>query len=316
MQKTFNSIVSKGVKDNTYKFALTKFLLDYSNKEPINGAEIIEYSTIAEKFLEYYWFQECKFKLKQDFKVERMPVVIRIIRKYCGEEYISESYENYFKKKKALKDTMIKEIEQGCLQDVIPRLQSKDNFSLYKHFHTLNDTGKKYRLPPSDKRYIELTEESHIYFNDNYNELSKLLIFDWAKFLERTNFTPMLISKIEGLGLHKRKSLTKYRKILLIQMDAKCFYCNSDVDDKNIEIDHFIPWSYVYEDAIWNLVMSCKDCNGEKSDRLAPKACVLKIKDRNNRYGFNIYNRDIDEYYEACLHSGFTRLDTLSCEKV
>jgi len=32
MQKLFNSIVSKGVKDNTYKFTLTKFLLDYAHE--------------------------------------------------------------------------------------------------------------------------------------------------------------------------------------------------------------------------------------------------------------------------------------------
>jgi len=88
MQKLFNSIVSQSVKDNTYKFALTKFLLDYVHENEESNICQISYNEIAEKFLEYYWFQECKYKLKQDFKVERMPMVIRIIRKYCGVEYI------------------------------------------------------------------------------------------------------------------------------------------------------------------------------------------------------------------------------------
>ncbi len=90
MQKLFNSIVSKGVKDNTYKFALIKFLLDYAHKYQKFDICRISYNEIAEKFLEYYWFQECKYKLKQDFKIKRMPMVIRIIRKYCGEEYFDK----------------------------------------------------------------------------------------------------------------------------------------------------------------------------------------------------------------------------------
>jgi hypothetical protein len=309
MQKLYHAIISNGVKDNTYKFALMKFLLDYS-KENIQSNEIqISYEDIANKFLEYYWFQECKYKLKQDFKVKRMPMVIRIIRKYCGEEYIPESYDKYFKSKQYLKEIMIKEIENKCLQDVIPRLQPKGYNTIYKHFHTLNDEGKKYKLPHKDKRYIIFTTKAQVYFKDNYNELSKILIYEWAKFLEKTNFTPRLISKIENLGLNNRSSLTKYKNILLKQMEAKCFYCNCDICANDIHIDHFIPWSYAYEDAIWNLVISCKKCNLKKNDYLAPKECVQKIEDRNNKYCLNEYNKDIMEYYVNCNKSGFLALD-------
>lgn len=313
MQKLFNSIIGQSVKDNTYKFALTKFLLDYSHENRQVDVSRISYSMIAEKFLEYYWFQECKYKLKQDFKVERMPMVIRIIRKYCGEDYISDSYEKYFEKKQDLKNSMIQEIEKTCLQDVIPRLQPKGTFSFYQHFHALSPTGKKYRLPPKEKRYIQLTEEAQHFFKENYHELSKLLIYEWAKFLEKTNFTPMLIAKIEGLGLHKRRSLNRYRNILLKQMDAKCFYCDSPVDNDDIHIDHFIPWSYIYDDAVWNLVISCSDCNLKKSDYLAPSSCVTKIENRNAKYGFNEYGKDVQEYYENCNKAGFLTVDTLKC---
>lgn len=313
MQKLFNSIVGKGVKDNTYKFALTKFLLDYAQEHQEFDIFRISYNQIAKKFLEYYWFQECKYKLKQDFKRERMPTVIRIIRKYCGVAYIPESYENYFKNRLDIKIKMIKEIEKECLQDVIPRLQPRGTYKLYKHFHTINSTRRKYKLPPRDHRFIELTQESLSFLNNNYNELSKILIYEWAKFLEKTNFTPMLISKIEGLGLNKRHSLTKYKNILLKQMDTKCFYCNKDITNNDIHIDHFIPWSYVYEDSIWNLVISCSACNLKKSDYLAPKECVKKIKDRNTRYRLNSYNKDIMEYYISCEKAGFLSINSLEC---
>lgn len=309
MQEMFNTIVSKGAKDNTYKFALTKFLLDYSNSIQQQNMYRISYNEIAEKFLEYYWFQECKYKLKQDFKIKRMPMIIRIIRKYCGEEYIPKSYEKYFEDKQNLKQTIIYEIEKACLQDVIPRFQPINTYYLYNHFHTISSTGKKYKLPPKEKRYIEVRKEAKIFFKSNYNELSKILIYEWAKFLERTNFTPMLISKIEGLGLHNRSSLTKYKSILLKQMNVKCFYCNNDVKSNDIHIDHFIPWSYVYEDSIWNLVISCSKCNLKKSDCLAPNQYIQKIVDRNKIHRFNEYNKDVMEYYINCSKAGFTTLE-------
>jgi len=54
----FNSILTKGRKDNTYKFALARFLVEYSyrldtkieNKIKINSYEKIEFSKIAKEF--------------------------------------------------------------------------------------------------------------------------------------------------------------------------------------------------------------------------------------------------------------------------
>ncbi|MEO9310411.1 MAG: hypothetical protein ABI337_09005, partial [Nitrososphaera sp.] len=68
----FNQIITKGRKDNTYKFALARFLLDYcnslddeyvQNKIKYNETEIVDYQQIANKFLTYYWHQECKYKI-------------------------------------------------------------------------------------------------------------------------------------------------------------------------------------------------------------------------------------------------------------
>ena len=305
------SIINKSSKDNTYKFALMKFLLDYANQH--KESTQISYITIAEKFLEYYWYQECKYKLKQDFKKKKLPTVIQIIREHCGTDYIPESYAKYFDKHSKKRETMTKEILSKSLHDVIPRLQSNGVFEFYQHFHTLSPSKKKFRLPPKDKRYIILTAEAHHFFKENYNELSKLLIFEWAKFLERTNFTPRLISKIEDLGLQKRNSLTKFRNILLEQTDAHCFYCNTPLATKKIHVDHFIPWSYLYEDAIWNLVLSCEACNLKKSDHLPPEKCLQKLEDRNEIYHYNEYDKDLKKYYINCSKAGFLNRKEILC---
>lgn len=302
-EELFLHIISKGKKDNTYKFALAKFLLDTS----LNCNEVVDtkisYVDIAEAYLKYYWFQECKYKIKQDFKQSTQPILISIIQKYCGTEYIPDSYKKYFKKNQYEK-LIIKEIEKKCLSDVIPRFQPIDKNLFYEHNHIRS--LKKFKIPDVNQKYIILKKDSIKFFKDNYQLLHKALILEWAKFLEKTNFTPKLISKIENLGNTKRSSLNKFKKILFeVGENKNCFYCNKKLEKQHIHVDHFIPWSYVYEDEIWNLVLSCSKCNLVKSDLLAEKVFLKKIKRRNEELNFIKENKDIEDYYNNCKQAGF-----------
>lgn len=313
IENLFIHIISKGKKDNTYKFAFTKFLLDYSIKlQDIQDTKIY-YDEISEAFLKYYWFQECKYKIKQDFKQSSQPIIITIIQSFCGLDYIPDSYDNYFENN-TFKNSLIKEIEMKCLNDVIPRFQPDEYNLFYLHNHEKGD--KKYKIPSNDKKFIIFQKDAILYLKNNYELLHKALILEWAKFLEKTNFTPKLIAKIEHLGDTKRNSLNKYKKILLkIHNDKKCFYCNCDLnvaaakDDisekDDIHVDHFIPWSYVYDDELWNLVLSCSKCNLIKSNYLINEEYLAKIKARNETFNLIEINKDITEYYHNCKKAGF-----------
>jgi 5-methylcytosine-specific restriction endonuclease McrA len=303
LEELFIHIISKGKKDNTYKFALAKFLLDYSLKLQIVEDTKIYYDEISEAFLKYYWFQECKYKIKQDFKQSSQPVVITIIQNFCGTDYIPDSYENYFKKNQ-FKNKLIRELEKKCLNDVIPRFQPDEHNNFYSHNH--EKSNKKYKIPSNNDKFIILQKNSILFLRNNYELLHKALILEWAKFLEKTNFTPKLIAKIEHLGETKRSSLNKYKKILLeIDNSKKCFYCDCTLDDNDIHVDHFIPWSYVYDDELWNLVLSCSTCNLKKSDYLANENSLIKIQIRNEKFNLVQINKDITEYYHNCKKAGF-----------
>jgi len=304
LEQLFINIISKGKKDNTYKFALAKYLLDLSKTIKNEQDILISYQDISEAFLKYYWIQECKYKIKQDFKKNSQPVVITIIQKYCGQDYIPTSYEKYFKNRKEIRKSIIQDIEANCLKDVIPRFQPKEYNKFYSHNHTVSANGKKFYMPIKAKRNIILNIDAIMFLKNNYDLLYKSLILEWAKFLEKTNFTPRLISKIENLGDNKRNSLNKYKKILM-KIDNLCFYCNENLNDKKIHIDHFIPWSYIFEDEIWNLVLSCSSCNLKKSDYLATEECLSKISNRNIINKLSVINKDITEYYYNCKKSGF-----------
>ena len=96
----FNSILTKGKKDNTYKFALSKFLIDYSFnlvEEYVKTlitkgeAETIQYRIIAKSFLKYYWQQICRYKIKQNYNLGKLPLIVKIIQIIFGTWYIPKS---------------------------------------------------------------------------------------------------------------------------------------------------------------------------------------------------------------------------------
>ena len=52
--RVFLNVIGHGAKDNTYKFALARFLLEYSRN---NTEPHVSFTVIAEYFLQYYWTQ-------------------------------------------------------------------------------------------------------------------------------------------------------------------------------------------------------------------------------------------------------------------
>ena len=69
--------------------------------------------------------------------------------------------------------------------------------------------------------------------------------------------------------IERKKLLYYYRDILFREFESKCFYCGKTVNLKHVAVDHFIPWSFIKDDNLWNFVLACPACNSRKSDKLA-----------------------------------------------
>lgn len=315
----FNSIITKGKKDNTYKFALARFLVDYAynlddeyidTKLENNDNEIIEFSTIAKSFLKYYWHQICKYKIRQNHNLDKLPLIVQIIQSVFGREYIPESFESMNKEKVSKAENMI---SKKCFDEVIPRFQN-----LTDGIHvTANNVFYEFH-----NNSIEVKPAALQFFKENYSFLYKGIILEWAKFLEKVNHgLPRLISKIER-DVPSRRSLEKIKSILL-EHSTTCFYCPNPLsrDKRMIHVDHFIPWSYIFEDEIWNLVLTCRDCNLKKHSSLPPKQFVRLLMRRNDLYCDMInglkrsllrldpelqQERAIMKHYQNCMDYGFT----------
>ena len=312
----FIQIITKGRKDNTYKFALARFLLDYSREldkdhiKKLGEDEFVPYDKIATAFLRYYWHQECKYKIKQNHLSSKPPSVIRIIREVFGTKYISDFFDEMPEEKVLQAEKLIK-------SEVFGREESKKSMVVPRFQKMLEGTAAKQNkiFYDYDEKGIRLFPESISFFRQNYTLLYKLVILEWAKFLEKMNATPKLISKIESDKV-RRHALTKY--IGIFKEFKNCFYCKNILVKGATHVDHFIPWSYIFEDSAWNLVLSCDKCNLKKRDSLARgflDKLILRNKESKNLelnkslielgMGDN-WDKEIRRHYRNCQEYGFT----------
>ena len=303
--RLFMSIIRPtGPKNNTYKLALALFLIDYSCSPKSNPPYRVSYREIAEYFLKYYWSHVCKSKLRQGPK-SQIPLAIKII----GEEFQDRVYPQTFDDLKKTKLEKVVQctnrIKKRCFKDVIPRFQLVNKNREVAFFWYLSkeygDKSGNARIYPNDG--ILINPAAVEFFRKNCVSLRNSVILEWVRFLEVMNFgTPNLVRKIEAD--HKGpKDQHKFRKVLW-SISNKCFYCEEDLLlDKNTHVDHVIPYDYIGDTEMWNLVLACRECNCVKLDRLPPRRYTENLSERNKEYYSKI--KSLRDSIDGTLHANY-----------
>ncbi|MHA1252739.1 MAG: HNH endonuclease, partial [Candidatus Helarchaeota archaeon] len=104
--------------------------------------------------------------------------------------------------------------------------------------------------------------------------------------------------------------------------EYKCFYCGKDMGSI-AQADHFIPYNYIFDSKIWNIVGACSDCNRKKYNFLVQEKYLEKLKTRNLNEKFqeifkeewakewetpSKINEIIENHYRNCLYY-FKKID-------
>ncbi len=89
----------------------------------------------------------------------------------------------------------------------------------------------------------------------------------------------------------RRINVTSSRDALSGYQKGKCFYCYRELSliyglDSSCEVDHFFPYSLGFSsiNQIWNLVLACRKCNGEKTNRIPHLELLSDLHKRNNYF--------------------------------
>lgn len=280
LRDEFIRIMRYGKKSTTYKFALARAMLDYSVERGSGASPNIKYTYLASKFLKYYWNQIYRFKMRQG-RGYGIPRINTIIEDVFGD--------NEKKRYKDLSTSKKQRAKRRILNELFG--DDKDNTSIVVHRFQNGSTEKPFFKPDDHERCIRLKDGVLEFLGKNYKVLLAVVIKEWALKLETFNKTlPMLITKVEKNN-DKRNSLVKYKAMFMDHM-CECFYCGKSLKNVKIEVDHFIPWTYVFDDDEWNLVLSCKRCNCDKSNMLPSPEKIDALIERNKKYRNKILDLD------------------------
>lgn len=306
--------------ENTYKLAWGRALVECIYRdlfiENLEGKAVVSLENIAKCMLKYYWNQIFFFNLKQSpTRVDnRQPYVVQYTNELIElyKEKTGSALPVWFDKAEAdinasEMNKIIKKIANVLPNDVSWRFKEINNkeIPLYEY-----DNRARSHDVILDKEHIILIKEYAII-------ISKLLNYKWSQLLEKFNYAPKSANKVNSISDSKlkRESLTKYKNELMKQFKdgvAIDFYSGEPLNDDNISVDHVIPWSFMYSDDIWNLVLTSKSHNSSKSNSIPSEEDIEKLKERNERIAnlldskFSIemkeaiLNRYIDKYYFEC----------------
>ena len=132
-----------------------------------------------------------------------------------------------------------------------------------------------------DGKDIIVERPAYEFLRENARTVDRLAITGWVAFTEQFTSAPKPFEKLEGAAA-KHNNLASYWTFLGAADGVVCFYCG--VFPQNAPVDHLIPWAFVLEDKVWNLVLACASCNGAKNPaQLRARPTPSDFNDQNGK---------------------------------
>jgi hypothetical protein len=271
-------------------------MLDYSNfttsyklfwingifKEIIRGNQDMSFKRIACRMICSAWYPLVKYDLNFGAQDQLFETVKAIKSKYNikdddNEDIILEYLYN-------LDDEDIDEFVQMLCRYVPYRLLTpfykdilkgkKDgvkNKIIYES--AIKDPNVFYKI--NDNMSITVNDNWFDYIYENQSIISGWINYKLIYFLQKKNpnvpAIPFKLSPVHKRELNKAKKFWKTVNDKTVVIDI---YTEKELNEHNFEkhggfsIDHFIPWSFVLHDELWNLVPTFKNINSAKSNSL------------------------------------------------
>lgn len=312
------TIIEQMNNDNTYKLAWGRAIIEcivFDDFIATDDKVAISFDSISLRMLKYYWNQIFFFRLKQSPYKDKDPVICQDVEKlidiYKNKSnsiipiWFDEAEKFFVKKDNKLLKSIIRHISRTLHENVCWRFKNVTNNVL-----EIYEYNKKESIIVIDKEDSQLLKDYSII-------ITKLLNYKWAQLLEKYNFAPKIASKVNGISDAKlrRNNLAKYKKELLKEFEGKeiiDFYTGKPIPQDDVSIDHVIPWSFMYSDDIWNLVITSKSINSSKSNSIPSNEVIDKLKRRNESLNVKlsgsfkmsmdeaIKNGYVDKYFYEC----------------
>lgn len=119
---------------------------------------------------------------------------------------------------------------------------------------------------------IEISEKWCNYLKEHHEILQSFCLWHFVKYLEKLNpNVPSITEKLFEPRTRDLKAAREYWGIVIESSPSRslrCIYTDNPVTKATLSLDHYIPWSFVTHDLIWNISPTLAYINSSKNDSL------------------------------------------------
>lgn len=265
--KELTHLISNCAMENTYKMSWVRSITEYLITNP--NDDTIHFDDLSPLIFKYYWNQIIFFDLKQSPNPNKPPVICQIVK-------------NEIDKQQSAMPVLFTRIENRI---EIPIKQISDVLKIDVSHRFLKLGSEDFEIYDLNKKNRTLLIKEPDIFRKYADILFELINYRWTQKLEDFNSSPRISKKVRGTDREeiKRGNLSKFKKYLYLENpERRCFITQELISDDE-SVDHVIPWSYLYSDDIWNLVLVKKGANSSKSNKIPEEELINKLEQRNEK---------------------------------
>lgn len=201
-----------------------------------------------------------------------------------------------------------------------PWIDTSDDREMVKRSQTF-ENGCLYKLEKENGMLsIELNPVWLTYLQENYDILSSFTYWGLTNFLQvRNPNVPNIPNKL--IKKEERNSLTAQRKfwntVINEGLEVRCLYTDKLLVEREYDLDHFIPWSFVSHDLLWNLMPADSSINSSKSNKLPNLNLYLpKLAEAHQAaLQINLEKGKQDKLLEDYLSLGYTSQEIVQMDR-
>ena len=264
---------------NSYKYVLFLSLLDIIKRRLFDVSLPIDIREITIEMLANTWYPHTYFKLEfgwQDKITENLdslqieitePILNftdtdkKCLRKTIGNQTIDFSIVRYVPFR--IIRPFFKQELQGLKDYVINQrieVLSREHFETRKPLFCFEQNCEALIIHPEWASYIK----------NNYPIVRAWVSWEWLQYMQRCNPNVPAVANKLFPPQHRDplKAQTSYWKLVLKHTDVRCIYSGETINSDALALDHYLPWSFVAHNQLWNLVPTLTAVNSAKSNKL------------------------------------------------
>lgn len=266
--------------DNTtecYKFFWFQAIVTKLTGE---GKSIITYEELVDEMIADAWYMVTEYHLnlgpkdtlerlvhyiKQQYphlkSCEKKPVLLDFLKNTEDKEIIG--------KKKALTLHVPYRLQAPFMPELKSREWSVSTKELMCQFNRQDHLIYHFVDRKGLSTQITIQKDWAEYIIRNQEIVRGWLEYHMIRYIQKRNpSVPGIADKLYPPLERKLEKVKKYWKLILSMEEVRDIYSNRLLTEQDISIDHFVPWSYVAHDEMWNLSPTTKSINSSKSNNL------------------------------------------------